>query len=51
VNRVCIGGCGLLAAAGDVFCEGCRSGFDRDPDGLVEWARPERPEPREGEES
>lgn len=28
--RVCAGGCGLGAEPGDIFCEGCRDGHNRD---------------------
>lgn len=26
----CIAGCGLAAEAGDVYCQGCREGADRE---------------------
>jgi hypothetical protein len=41
-TRTCAGGCGLGAAPGDVFCEGCRSAFDRGSD-PSEWARIDGP--------
>lgn len=29
-RRPCIGDCGLAAEPGDVYCTGCREGFERD---------------------
>lgn len=28
--RLCLAGCGLTAEPGDVYCTGCRDGFERD---------------------
>ena len=41
-TKPCVGGCGLLAAPGDVFCDGCRDGFDRmgPDDSIRDWPAP-----------
>lgn len=40
-HRQCIGGCGLAPEDGDIFCSGCREGFERDrpadPDQGLDW--------------
>lgn len=36
---MCIGKCGLLAETGDVFCSGCREGYNHDPSWIMEVGR------------